>query len=363
MSASIPAGFVESENDSRSLPVEARAVLLLAEPGEDLLALVRALPQRDYFGLRVENLDELGLSPRFGFVASSKLDRISELTRGSRPCFVAALLGPSEGEGPALAAGAHLTLRRPFSVSDAFSALDRLRLMRERWVAASEAIARDRTNVSVPVVEGLVAALQHELRNPLAAALANVEYLRDAGSTPSERASIAEDAHHCLRRMTAVLDVVSSLVDGKKLELQTVVLRDAVAAAASSIGIRCIVDGERDVVGWGNQQLIERVLRALFDDIAGRTTDRLPMRVRVYLTSTEARISIRDTSGSCGPESKAFEPVLRLGGDERSGLSLPLVRHAIARMGGTITLSNTGNGRVFRVRLRRRQNHSLGGGM
>jgi C4-dicarboxylate-specific signal transduction histidine kinase len=76
--------------------------------------------------------------------------------------------------------------------------------------------------------------------------------------------------------------------------------------------------------------------------------------VRVYASSGEARISVRDNGpGVPAPlRQRIFEPFFTTKGERGTGLGLVLVRHAVSRMGGTLSLGPTEKGAVFRVRLR-----------
>jgi signal transduction histidine kinase len=301
------------------------------------------------------------MQPRFVVVDTTVPGALAQATRArraDRPRFVLALIGPDERDGEALAAGASLTLRRPWLTRDVVLVLERMRTESERWTAAREMLDRDRTAVSVPVIESVLGALQHELRNPLAAALSNTECLREAlpPEAPEPRA-MADEIQASLRRVTSVLDTVSKLIDGRPLEHERIALIDAVKAAARRTSSRAELRilGEASVLGWGNRELLTGVLSTLIEDaIAAHRGGEAPaLAVRTYATRTEARITLRDSVSEPERAPGGFEPVIKLGGDDGTGLSLPLVRHAIARMRGTIELARDERGRVFRIRLKR----------
>jgi signal transduction histidine kinase len=358
-------GRSDFDADSQMLAVADSAVLVLCRPGEATHAVSRALLARDFLALEAPDVDAtraLGFSPRFAVVETAlpgALDHVRRTLDVEGPRFAIALLDASESEGPALRAGCALALRMPCNPDDVVFALERMRRTYERWAAARETLERDRTTVSVPVVEAVVSALQHELRNPLAAALSNVECLHEELAPRDERRALTHEIQGSLRRMAKLLDVVSSLVDGRPIQTRRIVLCDVVGRAIASAGTHCnvLLGGDRDVLGWGNADLLESVVATLVQ-YAGQAKPELgaaKISVRVYSTKTEARISIRGDmpSGSQPASARSFEPVIQLGGDAKSGLTLPLVRHAITRMGGTITLSNDAHGRVFRIRLSR----------
>jgi C4-dicarboxylate-specific signal transduction histidine kinase len=76
--------------------------------------------------------------------------------------------------------------------------------------------------------------------------------------------------------------------------------------------------------------------------------------VRVYSASGEARISVRDNGPGvpAALRQRIFEPFFTTKGERGTGLGLVLVRHAVSRMGGTLSLGPSEHGAVFRIRLR-----------
>jgi signal transduction histidine kinase len=337
------------------------AVLLLSPPSPALAELVSSLSERGFVPFCAADVPAaraLAFRPRFAIVDTAVPGAIEHLERagpGIRPEFVLVWIGADEREGEALAAGAALTMRRPWLVRDVLCVLERMRCESERWCAAREALDRDRTAVSVPVMDAVLGALQHELRNPLAAALSNLECLHeDLGAGACEQRMIAGEIQSSLRRVTSVLDAVSTLIDGRPLEHERVCLSEVAERAVARSGSTIPISGKPGVMGWANRELLRDVLATLIDDARGASGASEALTIRVYATGTEARISLRDDvrEPTETTPSRAFEPVIRFGGDGATGLSLPLVRHAVSRMRGTIDLSRDAKGRVFRIRLR-----------
>ena len=108
--------------------------------------------------------------------------------------FPIGLIQPGAREGSALAAGATGTLRLPLEPADVLLCINRSRHRLERNRRNKELADRERQRIATASVEGVLATVCNELRNPLAAALANVEYLRDLGKDDTLQSS-AEDAH------------------------------------------------------------------------------------------------------------------------------------------------------------------------
>ncbi|HEY6078466.1 MAG TPA: ATP-binding protein, partial [Polyangiaceae bacterium] len=114
--------------------------------------------------------------------------------------------------------------------------------------------------------------------------------------------------------------------------------------------------GERTVCAWGDGALLEQVVANLVHNALDATQgqERRHVLVRVYAAGTEARISVRD-NGPGVPEAlrqRIFDPFFSTKGERGTGLGLVLVHHAVARMGGTLSLGPSEHGAVFRVRLR-----------
>ena len=119
---------------------------------------------------------------------------------------------------------------------------------------------------------------------------------------------------------------------------------------------RIEIAGEPSVRGWGNAALLEQVVANLVQNALDATQgqDKRHVLVRVYAASGEARISVRDNGPGvpAALRQRIFEPFFTTKGERGTGLGLVLVRHAVSRMGGTLSLGPSERGAVFRVRLR-----------
>jgi C4-dicarboxylate-specific signal transduction histidine kinase len=102
--------------------------------------------------------------------------------------------------------------------------------------------------------------------------------------------------------------------------------------------------------------LLEQVVVNLVQNALDATVnqDRRHVLVRVYTASGEARISVRDNGPGvpAALRQRIFEPFFTTKGERGTGLGLVLVRHAVSRMGGTLSLGPSERGAVFRIRLR-----------
>jgi signal transduction histidine kinase len=269
---------------------------------------------------------------------------------------------PGSRESDALAAGAQLTLQRPLQPADVLLCLQRFRTQHEMLIRSRDVFDRERPSVPPPLIESVLATIGHEIRNPLAAALANVECLREgvlSRLSEDEQKSTIDDTVIALRRIQDVMAAVSALVKGAPPVLDRIDLWQVAERAVASVrphDARIEIAGEHNVRGWGNAALLEQVVANLVQNALDATLgqERRHVLVRVYAASDEARISVRDNGPGvpAALRQRIFEPFFTTKGERGTGLGLVLVRHAVSRMGGTLSLGPSEHGAVFRVRLR-----------
>ena len=356
------------ETDSGVFQLFESAVLVFARPGDDLRAASSNLEGAGFtvvFVPEAAALADLAFLPRFALVETA-LPGALDLLRGMKGpesvMQVLALLGPDEAEGPALAAGATITLRRPLATQDLLLCLGRFRAQDE-LLRQSRHVFDQARGMPVTILESVLATIGHEIKNPLAAALASVECLREPELTQrlpeDERMAAVDDVAIALRRIRDVMSAVTSLVRGTQPVLEDVTLwecAERALGALSSPNVRLELAGDHHVRGLANAPLLEQVLLNLLQNALDATagTANPHILVRVYRAGHEARISVRD-NGPGVPTAirqRIFEPFFTTKGEGGTGLGLVLVHHAVGRMGGTVTLGPTQTGAVFRVRLR-----------
>src|SRR5262249_24735308 len=123
-SLSLVPDFASEEADSGVFAASEHSVLLLCRPSEDLRAVLRTL-QEDGFSVApladASRVEALGFLPRYALIETRSPGALAFLAKVVRPaqgCTAIALLEPNEPEGPALEAGAALSLRRPVNARD-----------------------------------------------------------------------------------------------------------------------------------------------------------------------------------------------------------------------------------------------------
>ena len=359
---------VSDETDSGVFQLFESAVLVFATPGEDLSSAGAALEAAGFtvvFVSAIARIDDLAFLPRFAVIETAlpgALDLLGSMSSPDSGMQVLALLAPGEAEGPALAAGATLTLRRPLTSNDILLCLRRFRAQDE-LLRQSRHVFDQARGMPVTILESVLATIGHEIKNPLAAALASVECLREPELArrldEDERVAAVDDVAIALRRIRDVMSAVTSLVRGTQPVLEDVTLWDCAERALGALcspTVRLELAGDHHVRGLANGPLLEQVLLNLLQNALDATADtpNAHILVRVYRAGHEARISVRDNGPGVpsGLRQRIFEPFFTTKGEGGTGLGLVLVHHAVGRMGGTVTLGPTQTGAVFRVRLR-----------
>jgi len=367
--ADAPPAFTAAETDSGVFKLFESAILVLVSSPDELRPLFTELESSGFSLICVsdpKHVEELAFLPRFALVESALPGALDLLRRINAPepvMQVLALLGPTEAEGPALTAGAALTLRGPLDAVTLLLCMRRFRAQDESLRQPRHVFEQDRGVVQATVLESVLATIGHEIQNPLAAALASVECLREPELArrlgEEERVGAVEDVAIALRRIRDVMSAVTSLVRGTAPELSRLSLWECAERAVGALGspnLRIELAGDERVRGLANASLLEQVIVNLLQN-AIDATENSPnpqILVRVYRAGLEARISIRDNGPGVPLEhrQRIFEPFFTTKGERGTGLGLVLVHHAVGRMGGAVTLGPTQAGAVFRVRLR-----------
>jgi signal transduction histidine kinase len=361
--------FVEEETDSRVFRLFESSVLILARSASDLDPALAAVASAGFSVVAVADtsgVEAFAFLPRFALIETAipgALDLLRRINGAEPMMMVLALLGADEAEGPALAAGATMTLRRPLSPADVLVCMRRFRAQDELQRRPNHVFDSERGNVPTNILESVLATIGHEIKNPLAAALASIECLREPDVAQrleeKERTAAIDDVAIALRRIRDVMGAVTALVRGTPPALERVLLWDCAERAVGALyanGARIELAGDGNVCGFANSALLEQVIVNLIQNAIDATsgTPNPHILVRVYRAASEARISVRDN----GPgiplaiRQRIFDPFFTTKGERGTGLGLVLVHHAVGRMGGTVSLGPTPVGAVFRVRLR-----------
>ncbi|MEI9940828.1 MAG: HAMP domain-containing sensor histidine kinase [Pseudomonadota bacterium] len=357
------------ETDSGVFKLFESAILVVTTSPDELRPAFSELESAGFSVVVVSDprsVEELAFLPRFALIEAAlpgALDLVRRINAHEPVMQVLALLGATEAEGPALTAGAALTLRAPLDIVTLLLCMRRFRAQDEISRQPQRIFEPDRVNVPATILESVLATIGHEIQNPLAAALASVECLREPELArrlgEDERVAAADDAAIALRRIRDVMSVVTSLVRGTAPDVSRLCFWECAERAVGALRsphVRIELAGDDRVCGFANGALLEQVIVNLLQNAIDATeaSPNPQILVRVYRAALEARISIRDNGPGVPLElrQRIFDPFFSTKGERGTGLGLVLVHHAVGRMGGAVTLGPTQVGAVFRVRLR-----------
>ncbi|WP_269664856.1 ATP-binding protein [Streptacidiphilus rugosus] len=262
---------------------------------------------------------------------------------------------------------AALVLRgRPLPASDrrvlaAFAAHVQVALERDRLAEVAAEVepvkAADRLRTA------LLAAVSHDLRTPLAVALASVSSLRsdDVEFTADQRADLLFAAEESLGRLSSLvenlLDMSRLQAGALTLDLGPTALEDVWSAAVASLPAPTApveVRGLDEVPPvHADGPLLERVLANLVAN-AVRHAPGSPLLVSASVLGDGVQVRVVDRGPGIpeGARDRVFQPFQRLGDTDNTngvGLGLALARGLTEAMGGTLTPEDTPGGGLTMV--------------
>ena len=241
------------------------------------------------------------------------------------------------------------------------------KVMEERRRATEADTERSRLEEADRTRTALLAAVSHDLRNPLAAAKVAVASLRstDVTFSPQDRADLLETIEEATDRLSAL---VANLLDMSRIHtgsvsvvLREVGLTDAVRAAIAPLagGDRIEVDVDPELLVRADAGLLDRVLANICENALKYTP--LDARVRLDAVAAGDRVVVRIADSGPGvadpDRDRLFAPFQRFGDVPRQegvGLGLAVARGLTEAMGGTIASEETpGGGLTFVLELQR----------
>jgi K+-sensing histidine kinase KdpD len=354
------------------LPVAVPTLLLLCPPGPDLEAICSSVLNA---GIRPFHVPRVELAPSTENVPRHCLLDLSlpgansyfqAIIKSKETIFVTAIVHTREQALDAYRWGAVGTVERPLDpeMIGAILAGQRERILVQQH---SEVVVEHDKRVSTTnAFEGFLRALGQDVRNPLATALANVEFLNEMRDglglpiTAEDRNAVVQDTLASLQKIRLIIENVSGFMPKEppllnRLRLWSIAQRviDELSTSPEQISLQ----GDPDVRGWGDETTLFDVTTTLVRRSLDRRSSSANAKVaiHVYAHDTEARLTVHDFSppSSDPPAGDPFHPGLTLGKPGQSGLMLAAARHAVVRMGGTLSyVPRTKAGCAFRVRLR-----------
>ena len=202
---------------------------------------------------------------------------------------------------------------------------------------------------SFPSLGTLVARMSHDLRTPLAAILANAEFLALANLSRQERYELYEEIRLSIDRMN---QLVSDLLDCSR---EGEVLRPAVGNIVETMervkrmisvrpAFRRIAITHRhegSAIGWYNSRLLER---AVSNIVLNACESVSPDSGQVAITTLGGPACLRVEIWDNGPgipmeiQNSVFQPFFTYGKSEGTGLGLAIAKRIVEDHGGELFL-------------------------
>ena len=202
----------------------------------------------------------------------------------------------------------------------------------------------------LPSLRTLVARMSHDIRTPMAAVLANAEFLALATLSPAERNELYEEIRLSVDRMNKLVAGLEECSRGEEVLRPSVGnIVETMQRVMRMIGIRPAFRGiaithrhEGSATGWYNSQLLERaisnvVLNAC--EAVSRETG------QVAITTIGGPLCLRIEIWDDGPgipeeiRQSVFQPFFTYGKSEGTGLGLAIAKEIVTSHRGTIELA------------------------
>lgn len=274
----------------------------------------------------------------------------------------------------ALSSGADFYLTEPVREESLLlvvkSLLDRRRLQQQAEQARARELLDDARAAGM-VQDDALAALGHELREPLQAMAAWLRVLRDRRAPEQERAHALDQVQRALNLQTGI---VSDLLDIARMgsgrlsgELAPMSLEQALIAAVDEMqqavvekNIRLCIVSDGPVWINGDAARISQVVRHLLANAVRFAAVGGAVRIACQRTGSEAVLQVEDDGPgiAAGMLPHLFEPLRAAERNDTRphaglGLGLAVAAHVVREHGGRISVLSTGHaaGATFTVRL------------
>jgi len=224
--------------------------------------------------------------------------------------------------------------------------------------AARNASAAENAEAADQVRSALLSAVSHDVRRPLASAVAAIGGLRATHHlTNEDRAELLDTAAESLdaltRLVTDLLDVSRAEAGVLAVSLATVSADEAIGAALEELGLgpRTVTLDVDDTRIRADTVLLQRVLVNLINNALRYTPTGRPIEITTQVDEATCRILVTDHGPGIPAERRdaVFAPFQRAGDRDNAsglGLGLALSRGFAEGMGGSLHLDDTPGGGV-----------------
>jgi signal transduction histidine kinase len=212
-------------------------------------------------------------------------------------------------------------------------------------------------------LSGMIALTCHDLRLPLAAILANAEFLTQSGISETERNEFYQEIRWSVERMNSL--VTSMIEHSKDRDTFQPAVRNIVDTVEGAIRMTRVRKEFRRitikhhhrglVVGWFDSNRLERVVANLVLNACEAVSPDFGL---IVITTTGSQASLQicvwDNGLGIPPEIRhsVFEPFVSYGKAEGSGLGLAIAKKIVEDHGGDILLDgSSGTGTLFKITI------------
>jgi signal transduction histidine kinase len=212
----------------------------------------------------------------------------------------------------------------------------------------------------------LAAGLAHEINNPVAFVLANLNHLQSLRKEAGSEAELEEvllETQEGVARLHAIVDELLRLADSGQRQDRPVDLAQVITAALPLVRHEAgpdvhiesdllptpPVSGDAGQLGQVVLNLLQNAIHALGEGERGGR-----VRVRLSPEAGEAHLSVQDDGGGIAADDvpHVFEPFFTTKPQgQGTGLGLAVTREIVTRHGGRISVESDSSGTRFRVRL------------
>jgi signal transduction histidine kinase len=214
-----------------------------------------------------------------------------------------------------------------------------------------------------PSLKTMVARMSHDLRTPLAAILANAEFLTESNLSKEERSEFYEEIRSSIDRM---IELVSDLVEcangggglrpsiGNIVETTERVMK-MISVRASFRRITITHRHEGSLMGWYNPRLLERAMSNIVLNACEAVS---PEAGTVVITTVGGPSCLRIAVWDNGPgipteiQDSLFQPFFTYGKSEGTGLGLAIAKRIVEDHGGELFLDpGDKSGTLFKMSI------------
>ena len=215
----------------------------------------------------------------------------------------------------------------------------------------------------LPSLWTLVARVSHDLRTPLAAILANAEFLAQPDLSGEERDELYEEIRLSIDRMNQLVsDLLECSKGGEILRPAIGNIVEMAERVVRMIGVRPAFRSitithrhEGSAIGWYNSKVLERAVSNIVLNACEAVS---PESGQVEITTLGGSACLRIEVWDDGPgipaeiRNSIFQPFFTYGKSEGTGLGLAIAKRIIEDHGGEIFLEAGGKtGTLFKISI------------